>query len=238
VPEATLKSPLAPDDEEEAYIYVGAGLKTDSGAQLPIAYENPDLHGGYMTNVLFIDGHVEYTTRDRLDQLLEEVNEAKGESEDGEKEESPEAEPEEKADDSDAEMKKQQEEEEREERGESRQRGNARSARRRSGGGSNEVSLAHAVVSNSGPIATAIDTFRLDVGRYPEELSELVEKPADEAEAKKWNGPYVKSVENLVDTWGNAINYESPGKVNENSYDLWSVGPDGEDGTDDDIANH
>ncbi|HOM53424.1 MAG TPA: hypothetical protein PLE87_19355 [Phycisphaerae bacterium] len=113
LPESVLKSPLAPDDEE-AYIYVGDGLTTDAGPHLPIAYEDPDLHGGYMTNVLFLDGHVEFTTRDRLDELLERVNEAKGESDEDAEED---------ADDPGAQLKEQQEEEEREERGESRQRG-------------------------------------------------------------------------------------------------------------------
>lgn len=101
-----------------------------------------------------------------------------------------------------------------------------------------EVRLTKSLVSNNGPIATAIDTFRLEVGRYPKELSELTQKPDDETEASRWNGPYIKDAKDLRDAWHNEIKYESPGKVNEGSYDLWSMGPDGVDGNDDDIANY
>lgn len=101
-----------------------------------------------------------------------------------------------------------------------------------------ELKLAQTAVSNSGPIAMSIDTFRLDVGRYPKELAELTNKPDDEEEAKKWSGPYIKDAKDLKDPWGRDIKFESPGKVNEASYDLWSMGPNGQDGDDDDITNY
>lgn len=101
-----------------------------------------------------------------------------------------------------------------------------------------EKKITQTAVSNNGPIATAIDTFRLEVGRYPKELSELTQKPDDEEEAKKWNGPYIKDAKDLRDAWQREIKYESPGKVNEGSYDLWSMGPNGQDGDDDDITNY
>ncbi len=41
----------------------------------------------------------------------------------------------------------------------------------------------------------------------------------------------------LKDPWGNEYQYKNPGEFNEDSYDLYSMGPDGEDGTDDDIGN-
>jgi len=101
-----------------------------------------------------------------------------------------------------------------------------------------EIKITKTAVSNSGPIAMAIDTFRLDVGRYPKELSELTQKPDDEEEAKKWNGPYIKDAKDLKDAWQREIKYECPGKVNESSYDLWSMGPNGKNGDDDDITNY
>jgi general secretion pathway protein G len=33
----------------------------------------------------------------------------------------------------------------------------------------------------------------------------------------------------LKDPWGNPFEYRSPGQFNEDSYDLWSRGPDGVD---------
>ncbi|MBI4579564.1 MAG: type II secretion system major pseudopilin GspG [Planctomycetes bacterium] len=104
--------------------------------------------------------------------------------------------------------------------------------------GKQEIKLTEALISNSGPIAMAIDTFRLDVGRYPKELSELTQTPDDEEEAKKWSGPYIKDPTKLKDAWTHDIKYEAPGKVNEGFYDLWSMGPNGQDGDDDDITNY
>jgi len=101
-----------------------------------------------------------------------------------------------------------------------------------------EIKITKTAVSNSGPISMAIDTFRLDVGRYPKELAELTQKPDDDDEAKKWNGPYIKDAKDLKDAWGREFKYESPGKVNEQHYDLWSMGPNGQDGDDDDITNY
>ncbi len=101
-----------------------------------------------------------------------------------------------------------------------------------------EIKLTQTAVSSAGPISMAVDTFRLDVGRYPKELAELSNKPDDEEEGKKWNGPYIKDPTKLKDAWSREIKYECPGKVNETSYDLWSTGPNGQEGDDDDIANY
>jgi general secretion pathway protein G len=98
--------------------------------------------------------------------------------------------------------------------------------------------LALAAVSSSGPIATAIDNFRLDIGRYPEELEELYTQPDDDEEAEKWDPEgYIKDKDTLVDPWGEPYQYRYPGEYHENSYDLWSMGTDREDDTDDDIVN-
>jgi len=47
----------------------------------------------------------------------------------------------------------------------------------------------------------------------------------------------VKAEDDIQDLWGRPLRYAQPGKVNTTGYDLWSTGPDGEDATDDDIAN-
>lgn len=80
-------------------------------------------------------------------------------------------------------------------------------------------------------LGTALDTFRLDVGRYPtsqEGLEALRRQPPD---AKKWDGPYLKK-EVPLDPWGKQYNYESPGK--HGPYDLYSYGADGAQGGDGD----
>ena len=76
---------------------------------------------------------------------------------------------------------------------------------------------------------TALDTFRLDVGRYPtseEGLKALREKPSG---AERWDGPYLPK-EIPSDPWGRPYVYQSPG--NHGEYDLMSYGADGVEGGD------
>ncbi len=100
-----------------------------------------------------------------------------------------------------------------------------------------EVQIAQTMVDDGGHVASQLRIFRLHMGRLPEELKELVEKPSDEDDAAKWGGPYLESLDKLKDPWGSELQYKCPGDTNEDSYDLWSIGPDRQDGTDDDIAN-
>jgi general secretion pathway protein G len=81
----------------------------------------------------------------------------------------------------------------------------------------------------------ALDTFQEDTGHYPEGkagLSQLLWQPAGET---NWHGPYLDKLPK--DPWGHDYAYECPGKHNSNSFDLFSLGPDGRAGTDDDIVN-
>jgi len=74
---------------------------------------------------------------------------------------------------------------------------------------------------------TALDTFRLDVGKYPtteDGLKALREKPAG---AEGWQGPYLPK-EIPVDPWGAAYVYKSPGEHGD--YDLISYGLDKAEG--------
>ncbi|OGP73765.1 MAG: type II secretion system protein GspG [Deltaproteobacteria bacterium RBG_16_49_23] len=74
---------------------------------------------------------------------------------------------------------------------------------------------------------TALDTFRLDVGRYPtteEGLKVLREKPPG---VEMWKGPYL-SKEVALDPWGKPYIYKSPGEHGD--YDLLSFGLDGVEG--------
>lgn len=85
--------------------------------------------------------------------------------------------------------------------------------------------------------AVAVDLYRLEVGQYPATLADLTTRPADPDLAVKWNGPYINDRNDLRDRWGNWLQYRVPGRKNPATYDLWSVGPDGMNGTADDIGN-
>ncbi len=70
---------------------------------------------------------------------------------------------------------------------------------------------------------TALDAFRLDVGRYPtteEGLKALREKPSG---ADGWEGPYLPK-EIPLDPWRNPYVYKAPG--DHGDYDLISYGLD------------
>ncbi len=74
---------------------------------------------------------------------------------------------------------------------------------------------------------TALDTFRLDVGRYPtteEGLKALREKSAG---IERWEGPYLPK-EIPSDPWGKPYVYKSPG--DHGDYDIVSYGLDGVEG--------
>ena len=101
------------------------------------------------------------------------------------------------------------------------------------------VDATRAMVGKSGPIATAVSLYHTHIGSYPEELKELTEKPDDEDKAGKWRGPYIEDAGSLKDAWQRDLQYKAndAAEHNEGRYDLWSMGKDGEDGTDDDIGN-
>ncbi len=83
---------------------------------------------------------------------------------------------------------------------------------------------------------TALDSLRLEVGRYPttaEGIKALREDPG----LDRWDGPYLKK-ELPLDPWNNPYVYTSPGDHGE--YDLVSYGADnspGGEGEDRDVVS-
>lgn len=69
---------------------------------------------------------------------------------------------------------------------------------------------------------TALDTYRLDIGHYPERLSDLVSQPPGE---DYWDGPYLKKAI-PKDPWRNDYHYAKSG----DDYVLKSYGADGQPG--------
>ena len=91
--------------------------------------------------------------------------------------------------------------------------------------GKSEVTVARAQIE---AFDKSLDTYRLDVGRYPnaeEGLNALMAAPP--SAGAKWNGPYLKKGVPL-DPWGNAYQYRSPGSRAE--YEIVSLGKDGQPG--------
>ena len=79
-------------------------------------------------------------------------------------------------------------------------------------------------------LGSALDSFYLDVGRYPtteEGLKALIKRPESVPE-DKWKGPYLPKTKIPKDPWGNPYVYKSPGE--HGKYDLYSFGADGKEG--------
>ncbi len=72
-------------------------------------------------------------------------------------------------------------------------------------------------------LAGQIEMYKLEVGKYPDNLGALVRNPGSD----KWNGPYAKDTD-LKDAWGNDYRYTVPGQGK--AYDLISLGADGKEG--------
>ncbi|GCL66277.1 type II secretion system major pseudopilin GspG [Pseudaquabacterium pictum] len=90
--------------------------------------------------------------------------------------------------------------------------------------GQSNSTLARAQVA---ALVSALDQYRLQVGRYPstqQGLQALMVAPPGEA---RWAGPYLKKdVPN--DPWGRAFVYKAPGQHGD--FDLSSLGRDGQAG--------
>jgi len=101
--------------------------------------------------------------------------------------------------------------------------------------GENQAQLAHYKVNES--FKAPLTSYRIHMGRYPttsEGLEALLKRP--EGDQGRWRGPYIESEKDLLDPWGNKLQYRYPGSKREGSYDLFSHGPDGKE-SDDDIGN-
>ena len=95
------------------------------------------------------------------------------------------------------------------------------------------ISGAKTSISN---LSGTLNTFETDTGRFPtsdEGLQALVSAPSN---VQNWHGPYIEP-NALQDPWGHAFHYQFPGSHNANGFDLFSAGPDGQEGTADDISN-
>lgn len=81
-------------------------------------------------------------------------------------------------------------------------------------------------------LGSTLDMYRLDNGRYPtteQGLDALQVEPTIQPLPTNWRGPYLRRAVPM-DPWGVPFIYICPGEVNPRSYDLLSLGADGEPG--------
>jgi len=83
----------------------------------------------------------------------------------------------------------------------------------------------------------ALGVYELDNGLFPtteQGLNALVTQPPN---LPNWKGPYLDPPVVRKDQWGHDYIYRYPGQKIPNGYDLFSVGPNGVEGDEDDIGN-
>ena len=98
-------------------------------------------------------------------------------------------------------------------------------------GRSEQARIAAGQADINSHLSAALDLFELETGRYP-----TTEEGLATLRKSGGKGPYLKRPVPL-DPWGKPYVYRSPGQHNREDYDLLSVGPDGVEGTKDDITN-
>ncbi|MBP8128611.1 MAG: type II secretion system major pseudopilin GspG [Candidatus Hydrogenedentes bacterium] len=69
-----------------------------------------------------------------------------------------------------------------------------------------------------------ISAYEIDNGKYPQRLEDLV----------SGNRKYVRELNN--DPWGNPYIYTPPSGATSDDFDVFSAGPDGQPGTEDDVT--
>lgn len=102
--------------------------------------------------------------------------------------------------------------------------------------GDSKTNIAEMFVKSS--IKVPLQQYSMHMGNYPstaEGLQALLTAPSSKTD--QWRGPYLQENTIPLDPWKQPYQYCFPGKHNKNGYDVWSKGPDGQDGTDDDIGN-
>jgi general secretion pathway protein G len=86
-------------------------------------------------------------------------------------------------------------------------------------------------------ISTALMVYQGMNGFYPstdQGLKALVTRPDSNPRPRQWRPSFDKVP---LDPWGNEYKYVQPGTHNPDSYDLYSVGPHGQDGAADNVGN-
>jgi general secretion pathway protein G len=80
-----------------------------------------------------------------------------------------------------------------------------------------------------------LSRFEIDTGRYPSGEEGLATLLYPSTGILNWHGPYVPANARLIDPWNRPYSYIFPARHCEDGYELYSLGPDGLEGTADDI---
>lgn len=105
-------------------------------------------------------------------------------------------------------------------------------------GRSEQAKIAIAEADINSNIATALKLYELDNDNFPtteQGLNALLSKPSLKPVPTNWKNPYLER--ESMDPWRNPYQYKYPATHNTAGYDLYSLGKDGIESTEDDITN-
>ena len=83
----------------------------------------------------------------------------------------------------------------------------------------------------------ALSLYEQDNGNFPSADQGLGALRVAPGNATGWHGPYLNH-DVVNDPWEHAYIYRCPGSHNQDSFDILSMGPDGQEGTADDLTNY
>ncbi len=86
-------------------------------------------------------------------------------------------------------------------------------------------------------LASLAEQYHIDCRQYPPSLEALIQPPPDLPDPSKWGGPYLQKPTIPLDPWDRPYLYMFPSQHGIDGPDIFSAGPDGQPGTDDDIGN-
>ena len=93
------------------------------------------------------------------------------------------------------------------------------------------------VTSDFNTISSAISTYKLNAGTAPttqQGLQALVAKPTSTPVPKRWT-QLAKEIP--LDPWQKPYQYRNPGKKDASDFEIYTLGPDGQEGTEDDMSS-
>jgi len=100
--------------------------------------------------------------------------------------------------------------------------------------GRSEQAKKTATITEISSFKTALELFEGDNSQYPSTEQGLQALGSNVGNWQNWHGPYIENPP-LNDPWGHPYIYRFPG-THGTSYDLLSVGADGQEGTADDLV--
>lgn len=95
------------------------------------------------------------------------------------------------------------------------------------------------VESDFNAISSAIKMYKINAGSAPttqQGLIALYVKPTTPPIPKRWT-PADSKKEVPLDPWNQPYQYRNPGKIDSTDFEIYTIGPDGQEGTEDDISS-